>query len=205
MMVVGENTLLAQRKKRAMSKLILGFQGLLPPLEVRTLIKEHSPAGFILFQRNVESLEQVVECNERLRRLAASENPPLISVDQEGGRVRRIKDSDWPAMRWLGNIDDIDTTKKVIAGINKELLALGFNANWAPCSDVDQPDKSLLRSFICSRSTSMCPMFEQASNKCKISEGRLCQALSNMETPMWTHIWICRLLTKTYQTLKFVN
>ena len=164
MMVVGEHTSLAQRKRKAMSRLILGFHGLTPSQELRTLLAEESPAGFILFRRNVDALDQVLLCNQELRQLVRADAPPILSVDQEGGRVRRIRETNWPPMRWLGNIDDIRMTKKVIKGINTELQALGFNANWAPCADVDSnPDNPIIGDRSFGRSPELCSRHVQAS------------------------------------------
>ena len=155
MIVVGEYTKLAQRKKKAMSRMILGFHGLLPPYELKTWLKEYSPAGFILFGRNVEALEQVWECNQKL--YALSKSPPILSVDQEGGRVRRIKNTYWPPMRMLGNLDDLALTEKIVRGINQEIIDLGFNANWAPCADVDSnPDNPVIGDRSFGRSPELC-------------------------------------------------
>ena len=147
MSAIGAYTKLAQRKKKAMARLILGFQGLLPPVEYKRWLQNEDAAGFILFARNVEELEQVWECNQQLKGISKN---PILSVDQEGGRVRRIKNTNWPPMRFLGNLDHLPTTDAVIKGINQELLELGFNANWAPCADVDSnPDNPVIgdRSF----------------------------------------------------------
>ena len=148
--VAGEQTTLAEHKQRAMSRLILGFDGLMPSAELRELCRIAPPAGFISFRRNVESPLQVLECNLALKQLSPSSSPPIISVDQEGGRVRRIKQTDWPPMRWVGNMDDLKTTQRVAQGLALELLALGFNTDWAPCADVDSnPDNPVIgdRSF----------------------------------------------------------
>lgn len=155
MIVVGEYTKLAQRKRKAMSRLLLGFHGLLPPQELSIWLKDYSPAGFILFGRNVEGLEQVWECNQKL--YALSKQPPILSVDQEGGRVRRIKNTNWPPMRHLGNLDNLDWTENIIRGINQEILDLGFNANWAPCADVDSnPDNPVIGDRSFGRSPEIC-------------------------------------------------
>lgn len=164
MIVVGEYTKLAQRKKRAMSRMILGFHGLLPPQELNTWLKDYSPAGFILFGRNVdgEHAEQVWECNQKL--YALSKEPPILSVDQEGGRVRRIKNTYWPPMRMLGNLDDLELTEKIIRGINQEIIDLGFNANWAPCADVDSnPDNPVIGDRSFGRSSELCAKHVQKS------------------------------------------
>ena len=156
-MIVGKYTKLAQRKKRAMSRMILGFHGLLPPPELKSWLREYSPAGFILFGRNIDrdNIEQVWECNQKLS--ALSREPPILSVDQEGGRVRRIKNTNWPPMRMLGNLDDMQWTEKIVRGINQEIIDLGFNANWAPCADVDSnPDNPVIGDRSFGRSPQLC-------------------------------------------------
>ena len=69
--------------------------------------------------------------NRALKDLNGKEMPPLLSVDQEGGRVRRIRKSDWPPMRFLGNINDQEQTERMACYLAEELLAMGFNTNWA--------------------------------------------------------------------------
>ena len=144
MPAIGEHTKLSEYKRRAMGRLILGFQGLEPNQELKEVQQGLDPAGYILFGRNVDNWEQVLSCNQQLHQLSKA-NPPLISVDQEGGRVRRIKATSWPPMRKVGELNDLTLTKQIIQGINRELLALGFTANWAPCSDVDSnPDNPVI-------------------------------------------------------------
>src|SRR3954471_16657576 len=83
--------------------LIAGFEGQQVPVELRSLAREFSLGGVILFARNVGEPEQVAElCYEAAR--LVPEVPPWISVDQEGGRVARLKApfTEWPAMATLG-------------------------------------------------------------------------------------------------------
>ena len=146
----GEHTALSQRKQRAGQRLIVGLQGHSPSPEFKEFCKVASPAGFILFARNVDTPLQVSELNSELSALVRAECPALLSVDQEGGRVRRIKETSWPAMRLVGNLDELKTTQKLIELMSEELRALGFNTNWAPVADVDSnPDNPVIgdRSF----------------------------------------------------------
>ena len=139
--------------------MILGFLGTEVPQETQAFIQRAAPAGYILFSRNIETAEQVLSLNSHLKELHRKSHVPILSVDQEGGRVRRIKETNWPAMRLIGNLDEETLTKKVAAGISNELLALGFNSNWAPVTDVDSnPENPVIgdRSFgrrpeLCSR------------------------------------------------------
>ena len=142
MMAYGENTSLAERKKRAALRMILGFEGLDISPEIKKFANRNAPAGYILFRRNVEEPAQVLEMNRALQDLNGKANPPLLSVDQEGGRVRRIRKSNWPPMRFLGNINDEVQTKKIADFLAEELLAMGFNTNWAPVADVDSNPKN---------------------------------------------------------------
>lgn len=139
---VGEQTTLAERKRRAAQRMILGFEGVSPPEELRRLTAMAPPAGFILFARNVEEPAQVQELNRELRSLLPAALPPLLSVDQEGGRVLRVRDTQWPPMRWLGNADDLALTQRVAQAMAGELAAMGFNLDWAPVADVDSNPKN---------------------------------------------------------------
>ncbi len=134
---MGEQTTLSRRKRRAGQRLIVGLQGAGLNDDERRLFRKIRPAGFILFARNVEEPAQVRELNRELHALLPDELPPLLSVDQEGGRVLRIKNTAWPAARYLGNINRVDVTQNVASGLGAELRAMGFNLNFAPVADVD--------------------------------------------------------------------
>jgi len=147
---VGEGTSLADRKRRAGQRLVIGISGKVVSSDVRALVKELQPAGFCLFSRNVSDPAQVRELNRALTELLPSDRPPILAVDQEGGRVQRIKApaTVWPSMRTVGRAGDY--TAKVAQAQGKELRAMGFNLNFAPVADVDSnPDNPVIgdRSF----------------------------------------------------------
>ena len=147
---VGEQTTLAERKRWAAQRLILGFEGVSPSADFKAFVAEAAPAGFILFARNIEEPAQVAELNRELASMVPEHAPALLSVDQEGGRGLRVRDTPWPPMRWLGNIDDVQLTQQTAAAMGAELRAMGFNLDWAPCADVDSnPDNPVIgdRSF----------------------------------------------------------
>lgn len=120
---------------------VLGFDGHTVPDVARDLLVKEGAGGAILFKRNVESLEQVVELNRALFELGSDEHPTLVSVDQEGGRVARLRGicTDLPPMRRVGelSIDDSDLPYRVGAMMARELGALGFHMDFAPVLDVD--------------------------------------------------------------------
>ena len=147
---VGGKTSLSERKTRAGQRLILGFSGPEIDAEFRELVREVRPAGFILFSRNVLDPLQVRELNRELAGLVEMGRPTLLTVDQEGGRVQRVRDpaTCWPPMRTVGAHGDV--TRRVSRGLAEELLAMGFNLNFAPVADVDSnPDNPVIgdRSF----------------------------------------------------------
>jgi beta-N-acetylhexosaminidase len=101
-------------------------------------------AGVILFGRNVGTLEEVHALTGRVHAEAAPGFPPFVAVDQEGGPVRRLRERvlEVPAMRRLGKRDDVELTSRVAAAMATELVALGFNLNFAPVADVDSNPKN---------------------------------------------------------------
>jgi beta-N-acetylhexosaminidase len=141
----GEQTSLAERKRLAGQRLILGLAGPSVTDDLRYLVRELQPAGFILFARNVEEPAQVRELNRELASLVDPRTPALLSVDQEGGRVQRVRDpaTRWPPMRMVGAAARY--TAEVSTAIAVELRAMGFHLNFAPVADVDSnPDNPVI-------------------------------------------------------------
>jgi beta-N-acetylhexosaminidase len=136
-MAMGEQTSLAERKRRAGQRLIVGFAGSSPGPEFREFVRAAAPAGFILFARNVEEPAQVRELNRELGGMVPDQTPAFLSVDQEGGRVQRVRETQWPPLRSVGNIDHLPSTQQFARALADEVRALGFNLNFAPTSDVD--------------------------------------------------------------------
>jgi len=118
---------------------LIGFDGTSLPDEVINMLEQGNVAGVILFKRNMVSVEQVAELNKQIYS-ACNNNAvyPFIAVDQEGGRVSRIPE---PFLQ-CGPFSKLGKTKskklacKLGCAIGKELLALGFNLNFAPVLDV---------------------------------------------------------------------
>ena len=117
----------------------VGFAGTTPSKEVLELI-DRGVFGVILFGRNVESAEQVAELVAALKRHAGS-RPLLVSIDQEGGRVARLRErhgfTELPPMRALGDTGDEALARAIGALLGRELRAVGIDQDYAPCVDVD--------------------------------------------------------------------
>lgn len=123
--------------------IICGFEGTSVTAELKEVLREVQPLGLILFARNIESPEHVTEFVRELKMLR-KDDPLQISVDQEGGRVQRIRTpaTVWPAMRKLGAIDDAELTQKVGLALGKELRAMNFDIDYSPVLDVDTNPKN---------------------------------------------------------------
>jgi beta-N-acetylhexosaminidase len=129
-----------------------GFDGpALSPLFERAL-REGRRGGAILFKRNLPDLEATAQVCAAIRRAAEAELPPLVGVDQEGGRVTRLPAPflALPPMRVLGEIGDLALVQRAARAVAAELAAVGINLDFAPVLDVDSnPDNPVIgdRSF----------------------------------------------------------
>lgn len=121
---------------------VFGFDGPSLPLQSHLLLQKHHAGGVILFQRNIETLEQVVLLNTEVGKVQTAQ-PPLIAVDQEGGRVARLRHicTELPPMRVFEK-EDPHLVYQLGALAGRELAALGFHLNFAPVMDVDTNPKN---------------------------------------------------------------
>jgi beta-N-acetylhexosaminidase len=92
--------------------------------------------GVVLFSRNVGEPGEVASLVGELRRRAG--RPLLRAVDQEGGRVARLREgfTQLPSMRALGEVNDADLAEAVGRVLGRELAAVGLNFNLAPVLDL---------------------------------------------------------------------
>jgi len=125
-------------RRAAGRAIVCGFEGTAVDAELREVLREVQPAGLIFFARNVESPEQLRELSRELKALRP-DDPLLLSVDQEGGRVARIKApaTEWPTLRELGASDDPELALRLGAALAREVRALGIDVDFAPVLDVD--------------------------------------------------------------------
>ena len=110
------------------------------------IFRRVQPGGFILFGRNIESAPQLRKLIDDLRDLSSTE--PIITIDQEGGRVSRLRliGSEPPNAQQLRDKDDVDLIRRH-GDINGRLLRVfGFNLDLCPVLDIsfdDNADNSL--------------------------------------------------------------
>ena len=124
--------------RRYVGQLVMaGFPGPTIPDELRAVAHEYDLGGIILFGRNVEAPEQVAELAYDAQAMS-NELPLWVSIDQEGGRVARLKEpfTVWPPMCTLGRSGDVPLAERFARALAHELLAVGVSLDYAPVLDI---------------------------------------------------------------------
>ncbi len=124
--------------------LITGIKGIKLGAAERRFIEKYNPYGFILFKRNCETPQQIKELTAELRAACNRKTAPVL-IDQEGGRVARLRGEPYaplPPMRVFGDLykKNKARAKKALTLnvqiIAAELLALGINVDCIPVLDI---------------------------------------------------------------------
>lgn len=106
----------------------------------RDFFREADPWGFILFGRNVESPDQLRRLTAQLREAVGRD--ALITIDQEGGRVQRLRGPHW--QEWPAPLDQAAAGHRAMwlryYLIGQELRNVGIDSDCAPTLDIAQPD-----------------------------------------------------------------
>ncbi|MEP0393393.1 MAG: beta-N-acetylhexosaminidase [Erythrobacter sp.] len=125
---------------------IFGCSGTKLTEEERAFFREANPAGYILFGRNCESPEQLRALTDELRDLH-SRDKLLISIDQEGGRVARLRPPHWAAypsgeafdqLYQLAPASAIEAARAGAKAMALELSAMGITVDYHPPLDLRQ-------------------------------------------------------------------
>jgi len=130
--------------RRDIGQLLIGsLPGKTVTPEMRSLAREFSLGGIIFFARNIEAPEQVAELSHDVQGLATS-LPLWVSVDQEGGRVARLKApfTVWPPMATLGRSGDEALARRFAKALATELRAVGITLDYAPVLDIHTNPKN---------------------------------------------------------------
>jgi beta-N-acetylhexosaminidase len=106
-------------------------------VELKAIAREFSLGGVILFARNVVEPEQVAELGHDAARLVP-DLPSWVGVDQEGGRVARLRApfTEWPPMATLGRSGDPALAERFARALAAELKAVGITLDFAPVLDI---------------------------------------------------------------------
>jgi beta-N-acetylhexosaminidase len=124
--------------------LFVGFDGTELPRAVADAFSKGHRGGAVLCKRNIAArdgevdLRAVARLNAAIVAASPRELPPLIGVDQEGGRVKRLGPPalQVPSMRELGARGEVAVESTAYA-VGEELVSLGFSMSFAPVLDVD--------------------------------------------------------------------
>jgi len=119
--------------------LIVGFEGKSAPPELLARIRAGRIGGVVLFARNLGTLDEIASLTRALGEAVPPGDPPLlVSIDQEGGRVQRIKAPfpHWPPMARVGARGDEALSEAVGRAVGAEVASVGFNVDYAPVLDV---------------------------------------------------------------------
>jgi beta-N-acetylhexosaminidase len=112
---------------------------------MRALAREFDLGGITVFGRlgNIESPEQVAGLAHDVRNLGM-ELPAWMGIDQEGGRVARLRSpfTEWPPMAVLGRSNDVRLAGKFAAAMAAEMAAVGISLDYAPVLDIHTNPKN---------------------------------------------------------------
>src|SRR5467141_1923471 len=139
--------MLPAMKTSSLGQLIMtGVPGMELDAQTASLFRRVQPGAFILFGRNIESPLQLRKLIDDLREL--SEVEPIITIDQEGGRVSRLRliGNEPPNAQQLRDQDDVDLIRRHGDITGRLLRLFGFNLDLCPVLDIsfdDEADNSL--------------------------------------------------------------
>ena len=129
-----------------MQAAIYGLEGAALKDDERDFFRDCEPAGYILFRRNCENPEQLLRLTDALRSLAGRDDVPIL-IDQEGGRVARMRPPEWPAFPTAEKFDllyrmapssAIEAVRSNARALALMLKSVGVNVNALPLLDVRQ-------------------------------------------------------------------
>jgi beta-N-acetylhexosaminidase len=131
-----------------MKPVIFGLAGMALTDEERGLFRECDPAGYILFKRNIEDRAQLRALTDSLRDLHGRDDIAIL-IDQEGGRVTRMKPPVWPefpagaafdALYDVSAMTAIEAARNNAEAIALTLSEVGVNVDCLPLLDVRVPE-----------------------------------------------------------------
>ena len=127
--------------------LVVGLEGHALSASERRMVAAGERGGVVLFRRNIDreqSLRVVAALAAAVRDAAPVDLPPLVAIDQEGGRVMRLGPPamQLPPMRRVGDLDDDELASRLAAAQARELAALGITMSFAPVADVHTRDEN---------------------------------------------------------------
>ena len=129
-----------------MQAAIYGVEGLEIKEDERSFLRDADPAGMIIFRRNCEDVEQLLRLTDSLREITGRGDLPIL-IDQEGGRVARMRPPVWPAFPAAERFarlyeaapsSAIEAVRSNARALGLMLRECGINVNCLPLLDVRQ-------------------------------------------------------------------
>jgi beta-N-acetylhexosaminidase len=138
--------------KESFGRLMIDIEGAALSSNDIKLIENPHVGGLILFERNFVSKNQLIDLCAQIKSVKKN---ILISIDQEGGRVQRLRQefTNLPSMQTLGDIADKTKNRSLLNDVGwlmaSELIATGIDISFAPVIDADRQTSSIIgcRSF----------------------------------------------------------
>ena len=133
-----------------MQAAIYGLEGLALSESERDFFGDAKPVGYILFRRNCQDRAQLRALTDSLRSLEGHDNVPIL-IDQEGGRVARMRPPEWPAfptgeafdkLYQLAPSSAIEAARVNARALGLMLAEVGVTVDALPMVDVRQPGES---------------------------------------------------------------
>jgi beta-N-acetylhexosaminidase len=129
-----------------MTPAIFGLSATVLTAEERAFFRDADPAGYIIFGRNIANRDQLRALTDSLRELHGREKT-FICIDQEGGRVARMKPPEWTAypsgeafdrLYDLAPASAIEAIRANAEALGHDLAEVGITVDHAPLLDVRQ-------------------------------------------------------------------
>ncbi len=131
-----------------MTPAIFGVAGAALTADERAFFRDADPAGYILFARNCETRDQLRALTDDLRAIHGRERT-FVSIDQEGGRVARMKPPEWPRfpageefdrLFALAPASAIEAARANAEAMGRELADVGITVDFHAPFDVRRPE-----------------------------------------------------------------
>lgn len=122
---------------------MIGIQGTKVDDDSLYMLNQYHMGGVILFDRNMDSPEQVKQLTSDLQAQSNEKVPLFIGIDEEGGDVVRMAEklTPPPSQKEIGATGDIEQARTWAIKTAKSLKDMGINVNFAPVADVGSNDK----------------------------------------------------------------
>jgi len=125
-------------ERLASSVLCVGFEGATPEEAPLEALADLAPGGIVLFARNVRDVASTRVLVDAATAAIGGDAPAAVAIDQEGGRVARLRvgATQMPAMMAVGASGDTELARCAGLALAGDLRRAGCTVNFAPCADL---------------------------------------------------------------------